>query len=109
VAEIGSSESTQFAHAQTGSKTVAGALREGFAMHLHEGRSLFAVEQGFNNMAGIEHRSDTPIHHDASNREACLDYVAVLAKALLETRVTPSSRKDLKAFSGTISAGKIWI
>jgi hypothetical protein len=44
VDEIESPESTQRAHEQTSRKTVTSALREGFAMRLHEGRSLIAVE-----------------------------------------------------------------
>jgi hypothetical protein len=72
VTEIGSPKSPQFADAQTSHKIVASVLREGFEMHLREGRSLFAVEQGFKNMAGIEHPSYTPIYHDASDCQACL-------------------------------------
>jgi len=47
-------------------------LREGYGMHLHEGCNQFAVEQGFKNVAGIEHRSYTPIYHDALDCRACL-------------------------------------
>lgn len=55
-------------------------------------------------MAGIEHRSNTPIHHDASDFRACLHYVRALVKASLETRVAPGHRKNPKVISGTIGA-----
>jgi hypothetical protein len=42
--EIGSPESTQLACLQTNHKAIAGILREGFARHLREGLSVFAVE-----------------------------------------------------------------
>jgi hypothetical protein len=102
--EIRSSETPQFAYAQTGNEPDARVTLEGFGMHFYEGRSLHAVEQGFKKMAGIEHRSYAPIHHNASEREARLHYLDVLVKALLETWVASGRGKNLKAISGTIDA-----
>jgi hypothetical protein len=79
-------------------------LREGYGMHLHEGCNLFAVEQGFKNVAGIEHRSYTPIYHDALDRHGvstlskgtiCASWT--IAEALLETGVAEGRRRELKA------------
>jgi hypothetical protein len=44
------------------------------------------------------------IHHDALDCRACLHYVEILAKALLETGVAHGRRKNLKADSETIGA-----
>jgi hypothetical protein len=95
--EIRGSETPEIADPQSRQKAVAGAPLKCFWVNFHEVRSLFAVEQGFRNMVGIEHRSYTPIQQDASDRRACLHYVEALAKALLETRVAPGCRKNLKA------------
>jgi hypothetical protein len=64
--EICGSEAPQFACAQTGNEPGARITLEGFGMHFYEGRGLFAAEQGFKKMAGIEHRSYAPVHHRAS-------------------------------------------
>jgi hypothetical protein len=102
--EIRGSETPQFAYAQTSNEPGARVTLEDFGMHFYEGRCLHAVEQGFEDMNGIEHRSYTPIHHNASDREARLHYLDVLVKALLETRGASRRWKNLKAISGTIGA-----
>jgi hypothetical protein len=71
---------------------------------IHESSSLFAVEQVFKNMAGIEHSSYTPIYHDALDCSACLHHLKgaiciswIIAEALSGTGVAPGHRRELKA------------
>jgi hypothetical protein len=70
--EIRCSELPELAAAQSCNEADARVTRSGLGMHLHEGRSVFAVEQGFKNLAGIEHHSYAPIYHDALDCRACL-------------------------------------
>jgi hypothetical protein len=65
VAQFVNPNSPQLDYLQSSHKADAGILREGFVMHIHEGRNLFAVEHESKNMLGIEHYSYAPTFHDA--------------------------------------------